>query len=95
MTALSPEYEAYLDSEAWRAKRQVILARDGYTCQRCGQQPRRLEVHHRHYWSLYRENPQDLVTLCSRCHAALEGRPVKKRGGWILFFPRLLRGHGL
>lgn len=34
--ALTPEYQAYLNTPEWRRRRDAVLNRDGYTCQACG-----------------------------------------------------------
>ncbi len=49
--------------------RMACLMRDGYRCQHCGKQNRRLEAHHIHF----RENGgkdtlDNLLTLCETCH---------------------------
>jgi hypothetical protein len=54
--------------------RHEVLDRDDTTCQRCGAQPGqpgvRLEVHHRTWVSHGGDNdPANLITLCSACHA--------------------------
>jgi hypothetical protein len=51
-----------------------ILARDSYTCEVCGRSPQgdgvRLEVHHLTWVSGGGTNdPDNLITLCSSCHA--------------------------
>jgi 5-methylcytosine-specific restriction endonuclease McrA len=61
-------YTLYLRSEAWRAKRLEVLARAGWTCERCGLTGVRLDVHHRHYRNLGDEPLEDLQALCRPCH---------------------------
>ncbi len=64
-----------------QATRLLVLERDNYTCQldllfgiarlsgaECVD---RLEVHHRHYENYDSEIPEDLITVCSRCHNIL------------------------
>lgn len=65
MTAVN--YDAYLRSEAWRAKRAEALDRAGHRCQLCNA-GRQLEVHHRTYDRLGREHSADLTVPCGRCH---------------------------
>jgi 5-methylcytosine-specific restriction endonuclease McrA len=60
-------YARYLRSEPWAKKRRLVLARDGYQCQKC-QSGRDLHVHHKTYERLGREKLQDLLTLCEPCH---------------------------
>ena len=63
------EYHKYLQSEAWKEIREIILVRDGYKCTKCGS-TKNLQVHHKTYNNIYneKEHQSDLVTLCSRCH---------------------------
>lgn len=64
------EYQKLLQAPKWKAKREIILKRDGNACVKCGRE-KRLQVHHLYYMG---ENaPWDypdtaLVTLCARCH---------------------------
>lgn len=59
----------YYQSQDWRLKRKLILYRDNNQCQDCGYQLSRcLEIHHLTYDRLYREQPDDLKTLCHQCH---------------------------
>lgn len=67
------DYHAYLSSDAWRSVRNAALARDGARCVLCGS-CRRLEVHHINYASIGHETSDDLLTLCDKCHADVEGR---------------------
>lgn len=67
--------------EKWR---QLVLARDGRRCTRCGSRVR-LHVHHQVGWAQDRTQ-RFLVsngqTLCALCHSAVHGRSVavkKKR----------------
>jgi 5-methylcytosine-specific restriction endonuclease McrA len=54
-----------LDRSAWQKLRRAARLRDGNRCVRCGLS-KRLSVHHAVVGSSVLE---DLVTLCSRCHA--------------------------
>ena len=60
--------------------RMMILFRDQFRCQECGSS-RNLQVHHRRYVDKF--NPDDFVTLCSRCH----GRIKKSRRLPISAYP--------
>lgn len=71
-------YEAYLQSDEWKAKRIKVLERDDYTCQACLERHAH-EVHHRSYRfcpvrpSGYLDRSFDeplyhLVSLCAACH---------------------------
>ena len=68
--------------------RQYVLHRDGYTCQCCGKQHKddvRFHVHHKETRKTGGNAPDNLITLCDKCHKALhEGKitlpeTVKKR----------------
>ena len=49
--------------------RQQVLRRDGWRCQSCGAMSH-LEVHHRELRSQSGDDAeQNLITLCTRCHA--------------------------
>lgn len=64
-------YAEKLKDPRWKSKRLVILKRDNFTCQRCGDTKKSLHVHHFCYNRSY--NPWDvaddaLTTLCCDCH---------------------------
>jgi hypothetical protein len=61
-------YSLYLQTPHWQAMRQATWERCGNRCQLCNSQDG-LHVHHRTYENLGRENPEDLIVLCSKCHA--------------------------
>jgi len=63
-------YQEYLQSENWRKKRQMVLARARGICEGCGlNQP--YEAHHLTYARCGDEMLFDLVALCSSCHRKL------------------------
>lgn len=64
------EYDAYLASDAWRAKRAAVLRRCGGICEGCGQAPA-VEVHHLTYQRVGRELLFDLVRVCRACRDAV------------------------
>ena len=58
-----------LDALSYDRLRQQILRRDGWRCQRCGTMSN-LEVHHREFRSHSgADSEENLVTLCTTCHA--------------------------
>ncbi|SRR6266487_3720552 len=61
------DYEAYLQTSAWRKRRQQALRHAHYRCQVCND-PKTLHVHHRTYERLGGEDPTDLIVLCAPCH---------------------------
>lgn len=44
------------------------MSRAGHKCERC-EATKNLEVHHKHYETLFKEAPEDLEVLCIPCHA--------------------------
>ena len=62
-----PNYDRYIQSDAWRKRADECKRRAGYRCQLCNSAGP-LEAHHRTYERLGREKPEDLTCLCSRCH---------------------------
>lgn len=71
------DYEEYLSTSTWRAKRNLVMARAGGQCEGCCERAA-TQVHHRNYpkdespgsdgW-ITREKLFDLVALCDKCHA--------------------------
>jgi len=60
-----------LDSIAYQNLRQQVLRRDGWRCQSCGAMSN-LEVHHKQFRSHSgRDSDENLITLCTQCHASL------------------------
>lgn len=63
-------YNAYLQSDRWKALREKVLYRDGFMCQLqlygCGQAA--TQVHHLTYKRVTRENTDDLTSVCNSCH---------------------------
>ena len=63
-----------LDLESYEHLRQQVLRRDGWRCQSCGAMSN-LEVHHKQFRSRSgNDSEQNLITLCSTCHAQMHGR---------------------
>ena len=63
-----------LDEVAYERLRQLVLRRDGWRCQSCGTMAN-LEVHHKEIRS--QSGPdieENLITLCSTCHAGAHQR---------------------
>jgi hypothetical protein len=67
-----PLYLRYLQTDWWRQLRARALELAGNLCQMPGcRSAKRLEVHHRHYETIGREDPAaDLIVLCHRHHRA-------------------------
>ena len=72
---LSPEYLDHIDL----LKSQLVEAR-GVHCEVCGKGSKSaLKVHHRHYRTFLEEKLEDLVLICSKCHADLHTRSRENR----------------
>jgi hypothetical protein len=67
-----PDYQSYLASEVWQARRAWKLEEADYRCQVC-YSGLDLEVHHRTYARLGHERQNDLTVLCSLCHQRHHG----------------------
>ncbi len=61
------EYSKYLKSDGWQRTRRWALDRAGNKCQLC-KSDNKLNVHHSDYSRLGKEEPQDVIVLCERCH---------------------------
>lgn len=84
-------YGDYLASDGWRRRRWVVIQLARWTCQRrhwnvYARRGRWLEVHHRCYDRLGDELVGDVEVLCSVCHAAHHGKPLRsprdRHGPW-------------
>lgn len=64
----SVEYLAVLESDRWKAMSEARRKND--FCEVC--KTRRytgpLQLHHLHYWTLGREEREDTIVACERCH---------------------------
>ncbi len=65
---LLDEHAKYLNTDTWAGKRELVLRRDNYTCQKCHRYGGRLHVHHKTYKRHEAERIQDLITFCEDCH---------------------------
>ena len=61
-------YRQYLKTDAWKRKRYVVLKRDNWTCQYCGDKA--TEVHHKKYArrNIGKEPIKWVVSICKNCH---------------------------
>ena len=63
-----------LDATSYRELHRQVLERDGWRCQVCGSM-QHLQVHHRKLRSQAGvDDEQNLITLCSGCHAQIHTR---------------------
>ncbi len=61
----------HLDPMSYETLRQQVLRRDGWRCQLCGTMSN-LEVHHKRFRSRAgHDSEENLVTLCTNCHASI------------------------
>ncbi len=65
-------YRKYLASPEWKAIAHETRIRYGNECALCCSRFG-LEVHHRHYQTVGRERPSDLVLLCQKHHRMFHG----------------------
>jgi 5-methylcytosine-specific restriction endonuclease McrA len=70
-------YDQYLRSPEWRARRALVMRRAGGTCEGCGT-ARANQVHHLTYAHVQREFLWELVAVCAACHERLH---AEKEGG--------------
>uniref|UniRef100_A0A6M3L6M0 Putative homing endonuclease n=1 Tax=viral metagenome TaxID=1070528 RepID=A0A6M3L6M0_9ZZZZ len=79
--AASFDYDGYINSKEWKAKRRAAFLHYGKACQICGS-TQELSVHHLTYERLGREKMKDLQVLCNSCHEntheGLKGRVMDK-----------------
>ena len=63
-----------LGPASYKALQQEVLRRDDWRCQSCGAMSN-LEVHHQEFRSHSGpDSEENLITLCSACHARVHGR---------------------
>lgn len=75
------QYNEYLNSPAWKAKRLAVLKRDNYLCQ-CCLNAYATQVHHKSYQfvDLKGNEPAfDLVAVCVPCHEKIEAMKKLQR----------------
>lgn len=61
------QYSLYLQSDAWKHRRRLVLERDNNTCQACLSATAE-EVHYLTYKHVFNEPLFDLVAVCKPCH---------------------------
>jgi 5-methylcytosine-specific restriction endonuclease McrA len=73
LAARREEHAAYLQTDAWRSKREKVLRRCEGRCEGCFDRPA-VEVHHLTYAHHKHELLFELVALCRECHALARDR---------------------
>lgn len=68
------QYDKYLESPAWKAKRQKVLQRAKGVCEGCGDRPP-AQVHHLTYKHVGNEFLWELVAVCNQCHDRAHQEP--------------------
>ena len=71
------EYDAYLLSDGWDAKRRMVFERCGGICEGCRKRDA-TQVHHLHYDHLFDEFLFELVAVCKPCHIRLHPEAIRK-----------------
>lgn len=61
------QYDAYLQTTAWRQKRQAVMARANNWCEGCRAR-NATQVHHTTYAHVFNEFLFELVAVCDTCH---------------------------
>jgi hypothetical protein len=78
----TPQYQAYLRSDHWRAFRKKVRAKRN-ACETCGCKSL-LSVHHLTYANIGHEDELDVMVLCDACHSRVHGKTINtfhfKRG---------------
>jgi 5-methylcytosine-specific restriction endonuclease McrA len=75
MSSIGPDsLRLRLDPLSYERMRQQILRRDRWRCQSCGTMSH-LEIHHQQFRSHSGyDSEENLITLCSNCHAGIHRR---------------------
>ena len=72
-----------LDPSSYESLRQQVLRRDAWRCQSCGAMTN-LEVHHGEFRSHSgADSEENLITLCTTCHAIVHHAQGPKRTGSV------------
>lgn len=67
------EYIDYLNSKKWKEFRLKALDYFGHRCGLCDR-PDNLQIHHKHYRTLFNETFADVIPLCYKCHKIHHGK---------------------
>lgn len=65
------DYEKYMKSPEWSARKAAYYEEHHRECRSCGDDEKEVHLHHRTYARIYQEEDGDLVPLCRDCHAML------------------------
>jgi len=78
-TPYTKDYLATLGSAAWRKLKRKKCEEAEYSCEKCGTWSKSLELHHKHYRTIGREQCCDVLLLCSCCHRIEDGKRIRKK----------------
>lgn len=76
------DYKEQMNDPRWVERSREIMKRDNFTCQLCGKNHVRLNVHHIRYikGKDYWDYPDELLmTVCEICHAKIHGKYSPKK----------------
>jgi hypothetical protein len=71
-------YHEYLKSDRWRKFRKEVFEFYGKNCILCDS-PFNVEVHHKHYRTIFKETIKDVVPLCKKCHTKHHSKRFTKK----------------
>lgn len=71
------KYDEYIKSQEWAEIKNDLYEIRGKRCERCGSK-KFLQVHHKTYERVFKEEPGDLEILCGGCHQNEHGLLAKK-----------------
>ena len=72
-------YSSYIRSNDWRKKRKYAIHVAEHQCEKCGKINVPLQVHHKHYKTLYNERLEDVEVLCKPCHQSAHIKIKKEK----------------
>jgi|LGVF01.1.fsa_nt_gb 5-methylcytosine-specific restriction endonuclease McrA len=61
----------------WKKKRNWVLKKADYRCERCGADNKQLYVNHKTYERVGYEEQENLIAVCKSCHGKLHGENPK------------------
>lgn len=76
---MNDKYRAYLLSPTWAAIKLDLLHTRGQRCERCQKKTKYLQVHHLTYARIFKEEPEDLLLVCDKCHKKEHGITKKNK----------------
>ena len=74
------KHNDYLNSGTWKAKRILVMRRDGHICQACLERPS-VQVHHLTYDYWGNEPLYTLTSVCQQCHDLITDMDRNRRNG--------------